>query len=287
MKSSTSPIGDQSSAHASPSCRGLSRLNCQAAFLHIAQDCLRLIRDNRRFAMDADPEAIHAMRIELTRLRAAVSFFSPMARDAAWRRLRKEVRWLNETLGKARDLDVTTSQAERKRYRRWASRSLSGLERTRDKCHQSLTKKLSSPRYERLMIALDRWIRRGPWLTNGNDLPRLERIETYSEVRLSKWRKGIHRKGRHLRRLRSQQLHRLRIRCKLYRYIVAGLQSLKFSIPPQELAFCDVAKQVHRALGDLRDLKRLRRAARATPPGYREAQRELLRLAERSFHRSQ
>ena len=49
----------------------------------------------RRAAIAGDPSAIHKMRIELTKLRAMVRFFSPMMNDEAWPRLKKELRWLN------------------------------------------------------------------------------------------------------------------------------------------------------------------------------------------------
>jgi hypothetical protein len=51
------------------------------------------------------------------------------------------------------------------------------------------------------------------------------------------------------------------------------------------LKFAEIAKQVHGALGDLRDLKRLRRVARKRPPGYRETKRKLLQQAEKPFRR--
>ena len=97
--------------------------DCQAAFQTIAQTCVRLVQNNRKAAIAADPEAVHIMRIELTRLRAAVLFFSPMTDDDSWPGINKELRWLNSAPGKARDHDVTANYARRKRYRRWAKGS--------------------------------------------------------------------------------------------------------------------------------------------------------------------
>ena len=68
-----------------------SLLDCQAAFQTTAKGCVHLIQGSRKFAVAADPEAIHAMRIELTRLRAAVRFFSPMVEDAARPPIRRGV----------------------------------------------------------------------------------------------------------------------------------------------------------------------------------------------------
>jgi hypothetical protein len=101
--------------------------DCQTAFQKVATDCVHLIERNRRSAIAADPEAIHAMRVELTRLRAAV----------------RELRWLNSALGNARDRDVTANYTRRKRYRGWAKDGRIGerrdswgsiLARTRREC---------------------------------------------------------------------------------------------------------------------------------------------------------
>ena len=260
-------------------------LDCQVAFVQIAQSCIQLIRKNRKPAMAAEPEAIHVMRIELTRLRAAILFFSPMVRDTDWQQLRKEIRWLNKALGEARDHDVTADYARQKRYARWARKSLPALARARQKRHRSLARKLGSKRYERLMKGLSGWIKRGTWLQSGRSV-RPEHIQDYCGTRLRTWRKKIRQKGRHLATLRSAQLHRLRIQCKRYRYVVAALQATGICVPRQEIEFCKTAKQMHRSLGDLRDLDRLRDAVRSDPPGYLKRRCNLLRQAEQSLRRS-
>ena len=81
------------------------------------------------------------MRIEFTRLRAIVLFFSPMTKDVAWLRLKKELRWLNSALGKARDHDVTMIYARRKRYRNWAKPVTRALVRAKEKSHRSLARR--------------------------------------------------------------------------------------------------------------------------------------------------
>jgi CHAD domain-containing protein len=129
-------------------------LDCQTVFQRIAKDCVRLIQNSRKLAAAAAPDAIHSMRIELTRLRAAILFFSPMTDDAVWPEIRKELRWLNLALGKARDCDVTANYAQGTRYRFWSRSRGRALLRARDKGHRNLAKKLSSARYNSLIRAL-------------------------------------------------------------------------------------------------------------------------------------
>src|SRR5579859_1327131 len=53
-----------------------------------------------------DPEAVHQMRVGLRRLRAAMTMFKPLLGDPVSQSLRSELRWLQQTLGAARDWDV-------------------------------------------------------------------------------------------------------------------------------------------------------------------------------------
>jgi CHAD domain-containing protein len=245
---------------------------------------VRLVQNNRKAAIAADPEAVHIMRIELTRLRAAVLFFSPMTDDDAWPGINKELRWLNSALGRARDHDVTANYAQQRRYRRWAKSSRLVMLRAQRKIDRRLNKKLASDRYVRLIATLNHWIVDGPWLQTGRSI-RSEHVDAYAKARLQAWREVISREGRHVRILHRKQLHRLRIRCKRYRYVLAALRNLGVTIAQQELKFADIAKRVHGALGDLRDLKRLRRVVQKRPPGYRKSKRKLLQKAEKPFQR--
>lgn len=258
--------------------------DCQAAFQRIAKHCAHLIQRSRRPAIAGDPEAIHVMRIELTRLRAAVLFFSPMVKDTAWSPIRRELGWLNSVLGKARDHDVTANYTQRRRFRRWARPARHAIVRAQHKAHRSLAKKLDSARYEHLMVALHHWIESGPWLLNSPST-QAKTIDVYSRARLRDWRKQISRKGRRLRALRRKQLHRLRIECKRYRYILAALQTLGVTVGRRDLAFADTAREAHRALGDLRDLKRLSKTAQDRPPHYRRDKRKLLEQTASAFQR--
>jgi CHAD domain-containing protein len=258
--------------------------DCQAAFQRIAKSCVKLMQHHRNAAIAGDPDAIHRMRIALTQLRAAVLFFSPMTDDGVWTEIDKELHWLNSALGKARDNDVTANFARRKRYRRWARSSLRAMVRAQREADRRLGKKLASTRYAHLMARVNHWIANGPWLINDRSV-RSKNVATYAQARLRAWRVAISREGRHLRILHRKPLHVLRIQCKRYRYVTAALHSLGATITTQDLKFSETAKQVHAALGDLRDLTRLRKVAQRKPPGYRKNKRNLLQRAEKLFRR--
>jgi inorganic triphosphatase YgiF len=58
-----------------------SAMPCDTAFRVVARGCLWDLTANQQTACQGDPEAVHQMRIALTRLRTAISFFSPMVAD--------------------------------------------------------------------------------------------------------------------------------------------------------------------------------------------------------------
>src|SRR6187402_24589 len=99
-------------------------LDCVSSFQEIGLDSVAAIKAHRSKACAGDAEAVHQIRVAITRLRAAVGFFAPIVVDAEWLRLKKEIAWLNGPLGAARDYDVVMEYARRKRYHAWAQRMI-------------------------------------------------------------------------------------------------------------------------------------------------------------------
>ena len=93
-------------------------LTCATAFRRLATGCLAEIAANQHAAALGQVDAVHRMRVGITRLRAAVSFFAPMTADKVWPELKDELRWLNRALGSARDVDVVVENLRHRRYRK-------------------------------------------------------------------------------------------------------------------------------------------------------------------------
>lgn len=275
-----------------------ARLDCANAFQRIALDCVADIRVHHGGACSGDAEAVHQMRVAITRLRAAVSFFAPMTTDAAWSRLKVELAWLNVLLGDTRDSDVLADYAGQQRYRAWITH-VGGqrLNQRRMRDHGRLAIALHSVRYRRLMSSLSGWIQRGPWLKDSKDIAFGGRdLRAYSEWKLRRWHKRLSRKGRHLATLDASRRHRLRIRVKRFRYM---LEALARMLPPRDRArirrMQKPARQLQGGLGDLRDLTRFGQAAVATQgaadarrrfielPSFRKDERKILKLVSTAF----
>jgi CHAD domain-containing protein len=268
-------------------------LDCAAAFQKIALDCVAKVRLHHASACAGDAEAVHQIRVALTRLRAAVSFFAPITIDAEWQRLKKELAWLNGSLGAARDSDVVVEYAARKRYRAWAQRMIGEkLDAHQARDHRRMVRCLGSPRFQDLIEAMAVWIAGGAWRKRWERMQRRKAapaLKAYCEHELNRWRRRLIRKGRRLKSLGSSRRHRLRIRAKRFRYMLEALTGI---VPLFDRGqFHHVhrpAKRLQRTLGDLRDLKRFATPGLSAegdspgkhrPPGYRRQRKRLRRAA--------
>jgi CHAD domain-containing protein len=268
-------------------------LDCAAVFQKIGLDCVAAIKAHRRRACAGDAEAVHQIRVAITRLRAAVAFFAPMVVDAQWRRLKQEVAWLNGPLGAARDSDVVVEYARRKRHRHWA-RGVIGekLDQHRTRDHRRLVRCLRSARTQRLVAAMAKWIRQGTWLKRYRRRGDADVQQSHCAAQLDRWYDRLVRKGKHLASLGASRRHRFRIKVKRFRYM---LEALTETIAPggqrQFRRLHRPAKRLQRALGDMRDLKRFADLADGLPtaehgkrggkhlPGYRQRKQKLLDAA--------
>lgn len=270
-------------------------LDCATAFQKIALDCVAKVRLHHSSACAGDAEAVHQIRVAITRLRAAASFFAAITVDAEWRRLKKELAWLNGSLGAARDSDVVVEYAGRKRYRAWAQRVIGGdLEAHQTRDHRRMVRCLRSLRFHDLIEAMSDWIERGPWFRRWERKVRRKPLKAYSERELNRWRQRLIRKGRRLKTLDASDRHRLRIGAKRFRYMIEALTAIVPVFDHGEFGHVHrPAKRLQRTLGDLRDLKRFARpglsaegdeSGQQRPPGYRRQRQKLRSAAMSAYH---
>jgi CHAD domain-containing protein len=255
--------------------------------------CVADIKAHHSSACAGDTEAVHQIRVAITRLRAAVAFFTPIVVDAEWRRLKQEIAWLNGPLGAARDSDVVVEYARRKRYGAWAQRMIGEqLDQRQTRDHRRLVRCLRSVRTQRLIAALAGWIRQGPWLARYKRRKHAEALQPYCARELNRWRERLVHIGRHLKTLGASRRHRLRIKAKRFRYMLEALTETVALRGRGEFHHLHrPAKRLQRALGDMRDLERLAGLADGSPqadngkqrnkhpPGYRHRREKLLGVA--------
>lgn len=268
-------------------------LDCAAAFQKIALGCVTAIKAHHTSACAGDAEAVHQIRVAITRLRAAVAFFAPIVIDAEWLRLKQEIAWLNGSLGAARDSDVVMEYARRKRYGTWAQRMIGKqLDENQTRDHRRLVRCLRSVRTQRLVASMAGWIRQGPWLERYKRRKDAEALQSYCVRELNRWHERLVRKGRHLETLGASRRHRLRIKVKRFRYMLEALTETVALRGRNEFhRLHRSARRLQRALGDMRDIERFASLAdgsapaqngkrgRKHPPGYRHRREKLLAVA--------
>lgn len=252
-------------------------LDCAAAFQAIALGAVGAIKGHLADARAGDAEAVHQIRVAITRLRAAVAFFAPILEDSEWLRLKQEIAWLNGLLGAARDSDVIMDHVRQKKYQAWARPMIDELEERQAGNHHRLARGLRSVRTKRLIVALTRWIR----LKRFGRSRSAETLSSYCAGELGRWHARLLRNGRRLEDLGAERRHRLRIRAKRFRYMVEALTE---TVPLWDRGKCrhlhGPAKRMQGALGDMRDLERLADLAdeqgEKRPPGSRHQGEKLL-----------
>ena len=263
--SSNSNSVSQVSLHAErklqPRRGSIPRLNagmaCDTAFRVIARSCLEDLTANHQATCRSDQTALHEMRIALTRLRAAISFFSPMAVDTRSNGLKRELKWLNAQLGAARDIDVAIERLKatdrlqpqtKSDDRYWKQKSTDS--------HRTLERALRSVRYRRLLENLSAWVENGPWSTARDKHVEKQRacpIVRYSTRKLTQWHEKLLKKAGRLEDMGAKKRHRLRLANKRLRYSIeffAGLLSDKTSSMHASLKHLRNAQQ---SLGELND----------------------------------
>lgn len=240
----------------------LSRLTatmtCQEAFRAIARGCLDDLVANQEAACGGDREALHQMRIALTRLRAARSFFSSFISSLEWSRLKSELKWLNKHLSRARDLDVALNRLPSVDNSRPQAQSLGRIwQKTWDTSHRQLRQALHSSRYRMLVHNASIWVENGnksPAGTQSSTERHPSSLRTLSVRRLNRWYKKLLKQSRTLEDMNASQRHRLRIKSKRLRYAVEFFEQLFPSKHVSKVkALLKSLRKIQKCLGQLND----------------------------------
>jgi CHAD domain-containing protein len=235
-------------------------MTCQEAFRAIARGCLDDLTANQQATCDGTREALHQMRIALTRLRAAQSFFSSFIPSSEWSPLKGELKWLNKYLSRARDLDVALKRLP-SAHDTSPQQSLGRVWRkTWSTSHRELGCALHSRRYRILLHDMSIWIENGN--RSPDSLQSSNSLTTYSGHQLERWRKKLIKKSRDLEDMNVSQRHRLRIKCKRFRYTLETLGQLLPSQSHARAREClKSLRKIQKYLGQLNDAEQGRAIA--------------------------
>jgi inorganic triphosphatase YgiF len=202
------------------------RMSTGEAFHAIALGCLHHVAANEPAVREQDAEGVHQMRVGLRRLRAAMAVFSDLLDDEQTARIRRELKWLTNELGPARDLDVYVTGNIKPLQRtlpdkRGLEALRSDLEARRSGAFERARRTVESPRYRTLLLDTLGWIEGGEWTTSGDELTaarRSRKASDFAREELARRAGKVAKKAGRLGKLDARQRHKLRMKIKKLRY---------------------------------------------------------------------
>ncbi len=205
---------------------------CKVVAVHLR----RLRQHDPGARLGEDPEALHDMRVAVRRLRAAVRIFEAGIPARSRDHLAGELQWLGHALGGVRDLDVQLERLTRPDPNRGAAGAGPGaaladleeyLQAERAQRRTAMLAVLSSSRYFRLLVRLERFTLQSPRRprTAGRELVVVagRRALQHAVTRLLRRGDNIAASGA---TPTVEDLHALRIRAKRLRYLLEFLCEL-------------------------------------------------------------
>jgi CHAD domain-containing protein len=192
------------------------------AFSLIATSAIAHLGANQRYLLQTgEPEAVHQMRVAVRRLRSAMTMFKALLGDPASEALRPELRWLQQTLGAARDWDVLLADTvtplralfdEEEGFEKLCL----AIEGKRQNVRDHALAELDGPRLTRLMLQLTFW---SEGAGEGADLSR-QPVGNLARAILEQRHKKVKKQIKHLAQLSAEDRHNCRIAVKKLRYAV-------------------------------------------------------------------
>jgi CHAD domain-containing protein len=209
---------------------------------------VRAIRAHEAGARAArGPKHVHEMRVAVRRLRATLrasrAFFDPTWVD----RLRDELDWLGDRLGRLRDLDVLYAYLHPRLAalegfeHRAGQRVLRRLSADRVRARAALNEALDSARYPQLLEQLETFLSQPPALASDVSLP---------DVAATEWKRLRKAVQKLPGRPSADELHAVRIKVKRARY---AAELARADAGERGKRFVHQAKKLQDILGDLQD----------------------------------
>lgn len=237
-------------------------------FQLIAWSCLRQIALNAEAVKAASAEGVHQMRIGLRRLRAGMSVFKELVDGPETDAVARELGWITDELGPARDLHVFIEKtlaplSARSPKDAGLTALCAEVGKRRDNAVARAAKAAGSDRFRRLVLRAALWILASEWSDTApspGSLP-ANKISAFARKTLTARRKNLVRRLKRVRELDDQRRHKLRIAVKKVRYAAEFFEPL-FDDRPERRRFAKILERLQDELGRINDIAVHRRLGR-------------------------
>jgi len=230
-------------------------IRAHEAFRQIAWECLGQLQANQEMVLHGtDIEGLHQMRVALRRLRSAISVFGEIIAQDTAAPLRDELRWLSNTLGLARDLDIFVAETlppilQRLQDHHGLVQLRTKAESVRKSAYKDVRDLLRSQRYHRLLLELGAWLENGRWhRADTSDFSAFD----LSKRMLAKRHRQLRKHGSKLAEMHPEERHATRIAAKKLRYTAEFFSS--FYPELKYRAFLRSLAKIQDTLGYLNDI---------------------------------
>lgn len=198
-----------------------------AAFATLAFDALAHLQANERGLLEGrNHEYLHQARVALRRLRSLFRTFAPVVPDVPFATMLDDLRGLANVLGDARNLDVFVTETLA-RTGNGTHPGMAALRRkvlaARREANRTARQAVAAPAYNQLMLRLTLALMQ---LAQRADAADAMALQAYARQALASERSKVGKRGRKLRELGFEDLHRLRIEIKRLRYAMEFFDSL-------------------------------------------------------------
>ncbi len=231
------------------------------AFQAIGWNCLIQLIGNYNLVIDAaDNEALHQSRVAIRRLRAALSLFADSI-DGRASHFREAFGAAASAMGEARETHVLLKDLAGAGHgaEQGESDEITGLipvltARRRDAL-ASAGAQLAAEPFQRLLFEFAVWLEKLE-TGAGDAADARETLPLFAARMLDHHRKRVKRAGRHLHAMSDDEIHRLRIKVKKWRYAVEFFAALGSSAKTRKAAdaYADLLGKLQDRLGQMHDL---------------------------------
>lgn len=200
-----------------------------------------------------DPEGVHQARVAIRRARAAMSAFRPVLGGKGRKKLSQGLKWLQQSFGPARDLDVFLAETLKPVIE--ANPDADGLKKlrklaktARDEAYASVRKTVASSRYARIVLKSECWL----FELSAKHGKRLDApVEEFAAMLLDlSYKTVLENVTDRFDTLEVDALHKLRIDIKKLRYLSEFYEKI---FPGSSRSFIRAAKELQDCLGALND----------------------------------
>lgn len=208
------------------------RFSIEDAMVHIFRPSLTQLLANRAAAVcGKDIEGVHQARVAIRRILSALIVFKDYLNGPQVDHMKTEVRWLIDTLGEARDLDVFIDEvlnvvSSDRPNDADINAVLKAATKAQNAAYRKVRSALSSKRYTGAMLDISAWIEQRSWRSHTSQKQLNAPIKGISGKLLSKRHNKVLKLGNNFAEMPAEDRHCVRIALKKMRYASEFFASL-------------------------------------------------------------